>query len=505
MCGSVRNNVLRFGIMAGFSVALVTVIAIVAAGSFAIGNNFSEQQQEQDDISPVKITDEQPAGSIEPKVKNVEYYTEDKVQNLVDKGTFFGPGDSFTFELQIPDENVSVLEGSIMVEGKSYIMAKFTDASGGPYCKSCILQIFGLGSGKQVNNTISIPVTRGDSIKLTIENPKDVELQTVHVLLSVTYPIVKERLVGSTLPNVVALPDEPAPNANADPGVSFVSTNLEELRKYALQKINKDRSDHGLDPVELSKNGASQAHAEDVLRTLQISHWMTNGEKPYMTYSRYGGTGAVAQNVGLSGDADYANKCDLGTYLCAITHPYNEISRHEYGMMYDDAASDWGHRDNILDPYHTHVSIGIAYTDYNFVMVQNFENNYIGFDRPVTNDNRTITLAGDIGFGLSLSSINIYYDPIPTRAVYEQYKTAGSYGMGEIIAGVADDGFYYEDIETITANHWVEKGDHIDIQFDLKQIVSNEGVYTVIVWLEDKDGEIVEATTYSTVITADDL
>ena len=50
-------------------------------------------------------------------------------------------------------------------------------------------------------------------------------------------------------------------------------------------------------PVKLSKNDAARVHAEDILKTEQISHWMTTGEKPYMTYTRYNGLGYVAQNI----------------------------------------------------------------------------------------------------------------------------------------------------------------------------------------------------------------
>jgi uncharacterized protein YkwD len=72
---------------------------------------------------------------------------------------------------------------------------------------------------------------------------------------------------------------------------------LSNLKEYALQNINEDRAKFSLLPVKPSKNGAAQVHAEDILKTEQISHWMTNGEKPYMTYTRYNGLGYVAQNI----------------------------------------------------------------------------------------------------------------------------------------------------------------------------------------------------------------
>src|SRR5687767_4581800 len=105
---------------------------------------------------------------------------------------------------------------------------------------------------------------------------------------------------------------------------------------------------------------------------------MSNGEKPYMTYTKYGGQGSVWQNVAMTGDEYSDNDCRSGFYLCDKINPFQEIDLHQYGLVYDDLeCCDNGHRDNILDKHHTHVSIGIAYDDYNFVIVQNFEANYI--------------------------------------------------------------------------------------------------------------------------------
>jgi uncharacterized protein YkwD len=75
----------------------------------------------------------------------------------------------------------------------------------------------------------------------------------------------------------------------------------EELVQHVLDRINKDRTDFGLLPVKLSSNQAAEIHAEDVFRTRQISHWTTNGEKPYMTYTQNDGEGSVQQNVAIAG------------------------------------------------------------------------------------------------------------------------------------------------------------------------------------------------------------
>ncbi len=121
--------------------------------------------------------------------------------------------------------------------------------------------------------------------------------------------------------------------------------------QYAVEQINKDRIERGLAPVALSNNKAAQIHAEDVLNHRTISHWLSNGEKPYVTYSKNGGTGYVAQNVAISQCSGFCTGYDLE----------EQIRDSQYEMMYNDAASDWGHRDNIIDPHHTHVSLGIAH------------------------------------------------------------------------------------------------------------------------------------------------
>lgn len=275
---------------------------------------------------------------------------------------------------------------------------------------------------------------------------------------------------------------------------------LTALGQHALDRINEDRTEFGLKPVELSDNRAAQVHAEDVLKTRFISHWMTNGEKPYMTYTRFGGLGAVSQNVGISGYADDYEGCSSGNYYCEKIDPYKDIDTHQYTMMYEDkVCCDNGHRDNILDPHHTHVSIGIAYDDYIFVVVQNFEDNYIDFERSLTNDDRNVLLQGTIPPDTAFLTIYVGYDETPTSSVYEKNKDKGFYDAGEIIAGVTDGDSFYSDIETITADWWIVTGNKIDIAFDLGFVLDKPGVYTIWAYLEEEDGRTFPVTSYSVV------
>jgi hypothetical protein len=280
----------------------------------------------------------------------------------------------------------------------------------------------------------------------------------------------------------------------------------EELVQHALDLINKDRADFGLPPVELSTNQAAQAHAEDVFNTKRISHWMTNGEKPYMTYTRYAGEGSMQQNVAIAGfSADQYEECRTNILLdCEKIEPLSTIEELEYEMMYKDAeCCKDGHRDNILDPRHTHVSIGIVYDQYYLAFVENFENNY-GLDVEIAGGQVRIT--GQLLEG-ELQQIGIYYDAMPTRSVYEQNKHLLSYSAGELAATVVKPlppGYYYERPEGYTlveANRWGEGGS-VNVTFNLASAVEQDGVYTLFAMVKDGE-ETFDVTSYSIFIDSE--
>jgi len=286
-------------------------------------------------------------------------------------------------------------------------------------------------------------------------------------------------------------PDSPEP---------AVKKSDKELVQFALEQINKDRAKNNLKPVILSRNTAAQTHAEDVLSQRAISHWMTNGEKPYMTYSRLGGTGSVNQNVGFAGFVS-PEECASPNVICKKIDPIKSIEESEYGMIYDDAHADWGHRDNILRSYHTHVSLGIAYDDYTFAFVENFEDNYLTSNSPIHVNGDHVIIDSALKSG-KIQNIGIFYDPLPTHELYLQHHGDTSYGMGETVAVIApplSPNSYYNQpsgYKLIVANNWKDNGSFVLIDFDLSSVFTKPGVYTVGVWLDD-NGDSFPVTSYS--------
>ena len=269
---------------------------------------------------------------------------------------------------------------------------------------------------------------------------------------------------------------------------------LDRLYNEALDAINSHRMSMGREPVQLSDNMAAQIHAQDVLEQLTISHYMSNGEKPYMTYSLTGGTGYVAQNVAFGG-YDRPEQCS-GYVLCTRIDPSADIRDHHNGMMFDDVHADWGHRDNILDPHHTHVSIGVAYTDYTLAFVQNFEARHI--DRtsvtgisasPISLDGTgRIKVTGRIDAGLDVHSIDVYYDPLPSSRTYRMHVHDMSYGLGDTIAYIYEPhphGYVSMGETILMADRWSVSGGRVLIELDAPEAMSENGAYTFNVWLTD--------------------
>lgn len=237
-----------------------------------------------------------------------------------------------------------------------------------------------------------------------------------------------------------------------------------------------------------------------MLNMQTLSHYMSGGEKPYMVYTKYGGLGDVAQNAADS-KYDDPSACQSILVICPALDPKTEIQKSEFSMMNNDmACCNDGHRNNILDKYHTAVSIGIAYNKYSFFMTQNFENNYISFTKLPSENNGIVNFAGNLKTD-SLQSIGIFYDPLPTKQTYEVHKNDGSYNLGTEIATIVpptSTGSYYQPSnETLEiASTMSQLGNYVNTSFDLSPFVTQGGVYTMVAFLQDGT-EIFPVTSYS--------
>ncbi len=263
----------------------------------------------------------------------------------------------------------------------------------------------------------------------------------------------------------------------------------ERFVDYALSLINSDRQKSGLQDVTLSSVSSGQIHADDMLKNGYFSHWDTNGYKPYMRYTLAGGQGSVAENIAWQRETGNV----LGINVTSA------LESMEWGMMYDDASSNWGHKDNILNPLHNKVSIGIAYDDHNVYFVQDFEDAYVIWTERNVSGNQ-VTLQGSIQKdGLNIQSVTIFYDK-PTNLSSVQLENPpyqGGYDPGTYVGMALPQNYQATGAITITADNWSQNGNNFQISFSLSQAIATYGTGVYTFYVETGASTADSLTTFS--------
>ena len=122
----------------------------------------------------------------------------------------------------------------------------------------------------------------------------------------------------------------PTPLAEETTATRLTDSELDELRRYAVALVNRDRADQDLPPVTLGSNRAAQLHAEDMLENDYLGHWWSDGRKPYMVYTQTGGNSYVSENVASSGwtlRKWEENRCNSFLVNCRVSPPKEAIQR----------------------------------------------------------------------------------------------------------------------------------------------------------------------------------
>lgn len=304
---------------------------------------------------------------------------------------------------------------------------------------------------------------------------------------------------------------------------SFETT--QDLRLFMLDLINQDRTENGLTPVDLGSNTAAQVHAEELFKNGFLGHWGLDGMKPYMRYTLAGGEGYEAENVSGS------NRPRIPGARYVTTQARDSLRAAQQGLM----ASP-GHRRNILNSSHDEVNLGIACDDVDCAVVQQFESNYIQFDRVPEIESGQLWFSGRTVKGFTYKSAQIWYDALPMPLQAAQIRTTFCYDSGTPIVFVRPPAplgvLYREDsvefswpncrdpgnidppsqaARTTTflpdligrvpwedASAYHREGNFFEVRVDIAEYLAQygEGVYTVILWGE-RDESSNPLTNYS--------
>lgn len=261
----------------------------------------------------------------------------------------------------------------------------------------------------------------------------------------------------------------------------------EELVDYALALINSDRQQNEAENVTLSSINSGQLHADDMLTNGYFSHWDMNSYKPYVRYTLTGGQGAVSENCAYQGETGNIFGIDVKAALKEM----------EYNMMYNDAGSNWGHKENILNPFHNKVNIGIAHDHNNVYLVQDFEDDYVQW-ATLSSLGTNVQMSGTIAeANLTISQVAIYYDRVSNLTVQQLSNPIyqDGYDSGTSVGSVVPSGWRAGEGITINAKTWSQVGQNFEVTFDLSPAYAQSGVgfYTLYLWTNSNN----YLTTYS--------
>jgi hypothetical protein len=129
-----------------------------------------------------------------------------------------------------------------------------------------------------------------------------------------------------------------------------------EARAYMVELINRDRATFKLAPVALdttSPTKSGQRHADDMAHLGYLGHWGTDGSVPEQRFTEAGGSDMVMENASCMTDLK-VRELDPTPMIDAKSVEDTE------SMFFNEPPGHDGHRQNILNPMHTRVGIGIA-------------------------------------------------------------------------------------------------------------------------------------------------
>jgi hypothetical protein len=159
------------------------------------------------------------------------------------------------------------------------------------------------------------------------------------------------------------------------------------------------------------------------LRQGTTGHYTTDGVAPYMRYSWAGGEDGVSENAA----AWSAN------YTFSDRALYEMVRRSEDAMMGEQPPND-GHKRTILDPFATHVGIGLAWQKGEFRLVHEFIRRYVDWTRPLPRTARltdAISATGRPRRDVRIEAISVHHEPLPRAIPVKTANAIDSYRLPE--------------------------------------------------------------------------
>ena len=267
----------------------------------------------------------------------------------------------------------------------------------------------------------------------------------------------------------------------------FGDDNIPLAREQLLKQVNAERAHAGLRQLQLDELASRVAneHARDMVQRAFLSHWGSDGRKPYHRYSFAGGTDAVQENVSSAESIQSVTPTGVGRDLYEM-----------HLAMFEEIPPNDGHRRTILLPQLTHVGFGIAMQGHNLRLDELYLSRYIELE-PIPRQAQpktTVLLRGRIlNLQHVLTGADVHFEPLPSPPAIEWLRERRSYGLPTVYETILPRlpfRYFYPDGSSGSIE--LRSGGRFHTRVNLSR---KPGINTIVVWLKSsQNGTAFPAT-----------
>jgi hypothetical protein len=196
-------------------------------------------------------------------------------------------------------------------------------------------------------------------------------------------------------------------------------------KRALLRKINRERVEAGLVPVEYSLRAArtGDAFCRDAVAGSFTGHWDLAGRPPYLRWAEGGGVDQHAEN-----SASETRRPD------PIVTPIGQLLLEAHARFMAEVPPDDGHRRTVLDPQWTHVGIGAALSGGEFRMTEEFVRevaDWVEVPAQPLPAGSVAPFAAKVPAGWGVALVAVSFDPLPKPMTAGEVSARRRYGLPE--------------------------------------------------------------------------
>lgn len=260
----------------------------------------------------------------------------------------------------------------------------------------------------------------------------------------------------------------------AAPSMAQISSDdIAAFRAELLKLVNTERMVAGATALAGDDLAAEVAarHALDMATAKFLSHWGSDGRKPYQRYAASGGFHVVTENVSSADNLESLSAKYVGQILAEM-----------HMKMHDERPPNDGHRRTILAPEHTHVGFGVAVVERRLRLAELYVGKYVELE-PFPREAKTKTKVQINGKLLGpkheFAYAEVFYEPLPKQAEIDWLRVGRPYGLPDeyvVLRPKLPEGGYYVDgaVGKIDV-------DRKRFRIPVELYKSEPGIYTVVI------------------------